>query len=78
MYFISSFVFFQQLRICRAEVRRSIITTTVRDESQVTPPGCNRSELKTNGFRFYDIANLDKTVTVAIIFSANPTTILTE
>ena len=28
--------------ICRAEVRRSFITTTVRDESQVTPQGRHR------------------------------------
>ena len=39
----------------RAEVRRSFIITTVRDESQVT------FELETNGFQLYAIANLDKT-----------------
>ena len=41
--------------VSKAEVRRSFITTTVRDEleSQVTPQG-------TNGFQFYAIANLDK------------------
>ena len=41
----------------RAEVRRSFNTTTVLDESQVTPVGF---ELATNGFQFYAIANLDK------------------
>ena len=43
----------------RAEVRRSFITTTVREESQVTPQV--GFELETNGFQFYAIANLDKT-----------------
>ena len=28
--------------VCRAEVRRSFITTTVRLESQVTPQGCHQ------------------------------------
>ena len=45
--------------IVRAEVRRSFITTTVREESQVTPQV--GFELETNGFQFYAIANLDKT-----------------
>ena len=40
-----------------AEVRRSFIATTVRDESQVTPPV--GFELETNGFQFNAIANLD-------------------
>ena len=47
----------------RAEVRRSFITTTVRDEipghtTRAPPVGF---ELETNGFQFYAIANLDKT-----------------
>ena len=41
------------------EIRRSFITTTVREESQVTPQV--GFELETNGFQFYAIANLDKT-----------------
>ena len=32
----------QPMQISRAEVRRSFITTTVRDESQVTPQGRHR------------------------------------
>ena len=38
-----------------AEVRRSFITTTVREESQVG------FGLENNGFQFCAIANLDKT-----------------
>ena len=49
----------------RAEVRRSFITTTVREESQVTPQV--GFELETNGFQFYAIANLDKTSLQCIV-----------
>ena len=55
----------------RAEVLRSFITTTVREESQVTvtPQGRHRRppvgfELETNCFQFYAIANLDTIYTV--------------
>ena len=49
--------------IGRAEVRRSFITTTVRDEipghtTRAPPVGF---ELETNSFQFYAIANLYKT-----------------
>ena len=56
----------------RAEVRRSCITTTVRDESQVTPQGPPVGfELETNGFQFYAIANLDKTSLLKVIQITN-------
>ena len=47
----------------RAEDRRSFITPTVREESQVTPQRAPPVgfELEINGFQFYAIANLDKT-----------------
>ena len=45
----------------RADVRRSFITTTVWEESQVTRAPPVGFELETNGFQFYAIANLDTT-----------------
>ena len=49
--------------VSRAEVRRSFITTTVREEHHnlkgATGPG--RFELETNGFQFCAMVNLDKT-----------------
>ena len=46
-----------------AEVHRSFIATTVREDSQVTPQGEPQVgfELQTNSFQCYAIANLDKT-----------------
>ena len=62
----------RQVAVFRAEVRRSFITTTVREESQVTPQV--GFELETNGFQFYAIANLDKTSFQLCIseYSAHP------
>ena len=49
------------LNTYRAEVRRSFITTTVRDPGHTTKAPQVGFELETNGFQFYVIANLDKT-----------------